>query len=391
MRKPYLTITIDACRTWILNVALISKILLTIILALFIVIPDCVSQESRERLKEKTFDPEKFKDYTVELETQKYFEDMLQCNLSSVTFLDARANSSKFGFFRSGDGTFYRFVFPKNTVDYITERRPKFIKFMDSSGKKNVLIVLHHLWLSQVIIKANFFKSTMGGPKDYLCFCYFNADCYTKSDSGYRYIGVIDTVLSVKKWMGNTANDLTRKTIRASLSIADRKFHDVPKEAVLISEQRVKEKESTRYNYPILNSAAKKGIFLTYNDFLNNNPADVDFEIETPRSYEVIKCGSIDTSFTNKAWGYCDGKHIYKHINNNYYRMVKSQQTFELVGPRVITQLYSTGEEIFQVAVAQIFQGLIGVMGTALVLESEKAIMHELVPYQLNIKEGTLY
>ena len=71
--------------------------------------------------------------------------------------------------------------------------------------------------------------------------------------------------------------------------------------------------------------------------------------------------------------------------------MNRVQNTFELAGPRTIRKLYTTREVIYRAVLGSFFNGLAGGgMGFFMMMTDEK-IMRELVPYQLNIKEGTFY
>ena len=350
------------------------------------------AQVGREKLKEKTFNSEKFKPYTVEIEKERFAADVFMSNLSTAVFLDGRADTSKFGFIRTGDyGLFHRFIFPEAASSYITQRLAKTVKFSDTSGRKKTVFVLHHLWLSQITVKAGLLKSLLLTPTEFICFCYINADCYSASAGDYHYIGSIDTVVSVKKWMGHAANDLLKKTLRIALTVADSLWQVTVTDNKIVPLKHFNETETKRYDYAILAGPPKKGIFFSYEEFLSNAPRDIPFEIIEKKGRKEIKCNTIDTTFTNSAWGYSDGITIFKHVNNSYYRMVKTENTFELVAPRVITKLYTNGEKIFHVAVAAFFRGIVGGFFAVIFMNSDDAIMHELVPYQLNIKEGTLY
>jgi hypothetical protein len=147
-----------------------------------------------------------------------------------------------------------------------------------------------------------------------------------------------------------------------------------------------------QFNYPILKtSEPKKGIYRNYEDFLNNNPVEGDFEVKTEKPVTWLSSNTIDTAVTNAAWGYSDGKDIYKHLNESYYKMNRVQNTFELAGPRVIRSLFTKEQIFFKTAVSHFLGGISSGGITLLFLLNDEKIMRELVPYQLNIKEGTFY
>ena len=71
--------------------------------------------------------------------------------------------------------------------------------------------------------------------------------------------------------------------------------------------------------------------------------------------------------------------------------MTRVQNTFELAGPRQIKKIYSKNGEFFGVAVNSFLRGIIGGGTTIFLIFSDKSIMNELIPYQLNIQKGTFY
>lgn len=360
------------------------KILFTILLHL----PVISGFSQRQKLKESNFNPGKFKTYTLEIEPKK--NEAMKLAYNSVTFADNRADSSKLGFIRTGEANeFFRFVFPDNTSSYLTARSNRLI-LKDSSGNGTILFSVKHFWIAQQIIKASLGKTILTGPKDYLSFCYLDLDCYLLKNDHLQLLGRIDTVISAKKWIGHYANELTKKSVTTAMLIAD----SLLTKSVEHSTENITPAELTaKYslNYPILSGTPAKGIFLTYSDFLNNQPVSPEFTLNETKKEEVLISASVDSSKTNKAWGYFDGTDLFIHVNDEYYRMVRSQRTFEFAGPRNIRKIFSMNEKIFIATVGLFFGGLQTLGMDLLFFMSESSVMKELVPYQLNITDGTVY
>jgi len=149
---------------------------------------------------------------------------------------------------------------------------------------------------------------------------------------------------------------------------------------------------ANQFNYPILKTnEPQKGVYRNYEDFLNNDPMEGDFEVKTQKPVTYLLSNTIDTSVTNIAWGYSDGKDIYKHLNESYYKMNRVQNTFELAGPRTVRKLYTKEQIFYQTAVHSFLCGISSGGIVLLFILTDEKIMRELVPYQLNIKEGTFY
>jgi hypothetical protein len=258
-------------------------------------------------------------------------------------------------------------------------------------NKGTVLFVLKDLWLSEILVPASFGKSLLNGPIGNLSFCYCSADCYLVNDNKIRFLGAIDTIVSVKKWIVVVADDLIKKIITNVMVTADSLISQPPSLAKETTYEALSNELKSACNFPILNSPLRKGIYLSYNSFLTNNPVTDEFKITEDAKREYIQCPSLNDSITNQAWGYSDGAEAYIHLNEKYYRLIRSQNTFDFVGPRKITNLHSGAGMILNASIATFLRGAVGGAVTLLFMGSDNKIMKELVPYQLNITKGTIY
>ena len=352
--------------------------------------------QHRERLNESSFNPAKFEKFTINLEFGKK-DKIPGYQYSSVQFLDARADTSKLGFALAGSNNeYHRLLFPKPAGDYLNSKINPLLQKRDDStknyhSKDSLLFVLKDLWVSQVKIPASFGKRMLTGPIDNLCFCYFSSDCYLVNDKRLEFLGNIDTVVSLKKWIVMSADDLLKKTIITVMTIADSLLSQHTINTKAITQEELNANLQSEYNFPILNTPLRKGIFLSYNDFLMNTPAEVEFKVGEDKKREYLESKSITEPEVNNAWGYSDGTDIFFHINDKFYRMVRSQNTFELAGPRNINKMHGKDEIILHTAIATFLGGIASGGFNLLFMDSNNKIMKELVPYQLNIKKGTIY
>lgn len=345
--------------------------------------------QNREILKQNKFNSATFKTY--EIEVKKKWYDSVKINFpGDVEFVDERADKSKLGFVRMGEeNLYYNFVFPEKSIKYINSRFQHIIKPVSNGGK--LQIVIRHMWMSQLITKATFGQAILTGPKGYISYCYFKADYYRIKDGKVQFAGELDTVISVRKWMGNADDDLMKKALVAALTVSDNMLASSATNPFYPVSQ-LSDSLDNQFNYPILKTnEPKKGIYRNYEDFLNNNPMEGDFEVKTEKPVTWLLSNTIDTAVTNAAWGYSDGKDIYKHLNESYYKMNRVQNTFELAGPRIIRSLFTKEQIFFKTAVSSFLGGISSGGITLLFLLNDEKIMRELVPYQLNIKEGTFY
>jgi len=358
-----------------------------LILFVFLIVNSCVAGQNREILKRNKFNSDSFKPYEIEVK-KKWFDSVKIGFSGDVEFVDERADKSKLGFVRMGEAnSFFNMLFPEQSIKYVNSSFYHIIK----STNKNIRlrIVIRHMWMSQIITEPT------GKFTDniYLCFCYFKADYYREVGGMVQFAGQLDTVISLRKWMGHASDDLMKKTLITALTHCD----NLPASSnPYYPVKLLSDSLDNQFNYPILKTdLPKKGIYLNYEYFLNNDPEEADFETETKKGRTYLVCNKIDTSLTNAAWGYSDGINVYKHLNEGYYKMNRVQNTFELAGPRSVSGTHTKKKVFFGVTIMAFFNGISPFIVLPLFGFSagagETKIMKELVPYQLNIKEGTFY
>jgi hypothetical protein len=99
---------------------------------------------------------------------------------------------------------------------------------------------------------------------------------------------------------------------------------------------------SNRFEKPILKEPnLTKGVFLTFEDFLNNNIAITDFKIQRGRVTDELYQGKNgDEGLIDKYFAYCDGQYLYFRIGFNSFKGLRQQNTFEVLGTRLVTENY---------------------------------------------------
>ncbi len=249
-----------------------------------------------------------------------------------------------------GEGnSFYNFIFPKQDMNYLNSKLPTSFKSSVDAG--HIVIYINHFWMSQIIIKSTKADGVFRDDKGYVSFCNFNADYYFLKDKKIKYLGKLDTIVSIRKWIGKVSEDLLRETLIASLSACEKLIQTSITNQYYAAEL-LTDSMKDKYVYPILKTASpKKGIYRMYEDFLNDKPIEGDFEIKEDKKRTSLISISIDTSVTNSAWGYSDEKEIYKHLNDEYYKMNRIEHTFELAGPREVRKLYTLREVFFRMGI----------------------------------------
>jgi len=300
------------------------------------------SQKKKTRFALEIFDALKFKPFPIEIETKG--KPSLQTHYNVLVIQDFRADKSKLGFARAGEKIEdRRFVFPEEDKDYLGKKiNTPFAG--NSHSRDTLLLALKNLWLFQTQLQAGVVKRELLGEIQLVSHCFLNCDLYVYKNGIATTLGTIDTVISANGWIVNKGNDLLKKILLTSLAIGDSMFQA---NATMARSALIK----PDLGFPILSvEHPGKGIYFSFQDFLNNNPDTAPFETEIKTRKRVLKSSAYADSIVAKCWGYSDETGIYMNINNDYYRLNRSQNTFDLRGPALVDIKNSTFSKIFRTA-----------------------------------------
>lgn len=372
---------------------------LTIGLIAFCLLPlqALLAQVGREKLKEKNFDPASLPLFEAEMGTVKK-KQVLATRFVHCAFVDARPDTNTVGFARFGNyQKFHRIDLPPSCASYLAQNYRPFFE-PEAEAKDSLVLVLNRFWLSE--------RYDNGNPDVTLSYCHIMADCYVRQGGLLKPIGAIN-VLERDGWIVHNYRPLMRDALVALLAKADTALRKLETIGIPVSWDFLQQQIANKFNQPIVKApASKKGLFFTYADFINNQPAAVDFTIDEVRGREVVIAPTVDTSLTNHVWGYCDGSHHYIRLVKDFRKLTPIGNAFETLGPRTFKGIgvredgtfatevvvgtldMNTNAFNFKISPSQLATGLLLSLMTA---SAGMSKYKELVPLQLDVSTGALY
>ena len=94
-----------------------------------------------------------------------------------------------------------------------------------------------------------------------------------------------------------------------------------------------------RFDLPVLHDTAiKKGVFMTFEDFKKNKPLEVRFRLSRDNwTDELYISGKNGENIVPEFWGVCDGTKLFIHAGYNVYPAIRQQNSFEVFGAKYIS------------------------------------------------------
>lgn len=300
---------------------------------------------------------------------------------SGVRILDQRFDTSKLGYLLNGS-TFNKAALHNNasTLEQYMNTHYRW----QSKDANQLLLVVRTLWITNrragegtehneskdskfqgsLVVKIDAFASSAGGCKALKRIdSTMVSEPITKSNAGNILAELTQTILEKFAGMDVAATINGKKLIPlAEIETHYRSFHD---------------------KLAIKQPSAIRGIYVSFNDFLNNRPKIESFTLEQTESadYLYLEVGNEQVLFTD-FWGFHDGQNLYIRVGTNFFKLFKDQEAYSFTG--CLQSVHKTKAR----SQGRIVRNLIwGNLGEA----HQSRLVNLLRPMQVNMETGGVY
>lgn len=296
----------------------------------------------------------KLPDYLVELDIKKK-NKIPSVYFGKTFFRDARPDKMKMGFVNlDASSIIHKMVFKQEAGAYLTREVTEGIHI--DSLFDSLYVVVNDLWFNQTRTRTGWLEKQLLNAEESLSNCFLNADLFTYHEGGYKYLGNVDTVVSEKGWLPDKCNKVLEKSIRALLAAADELSAVRQTSGETYTAEGFEKFIEGKNNYPVFTSGSpESGIYFSYRDFLNNNPWPMYITTEEDKNFRVLKYKAPGDTTADKAWGFCDGKNFYMHLDKYYYKLKKRDNTYEVIAPETVEIVYTFTQKAMNAAAEYFF------------------------------------
>lgn len=283
-----------------------------------------------------------------------------------IRIIDWRADTTSIGF-RTND----YFTIP----DISTAFKNQLLSLIDfkkdsNLAASNVVVCLQKIWITHHLKRVN--NNWQEG-------IIWKVDCFKKVGDSFTYLCRLDTTIE-----NTTARlspfDLVPLCLQSTAEKIDSALHQPDQSDQYADLNQFK----NHFNdIPILQDGQKnKGLYLTYQQFLNNTPSVADFKIEkekfTDGLFVINSSGTYE--LIRNVWGYCDGQNMYIKSGEKYFQLCRVNNTFYFYGAKNVNKSVHNDP-----GTASLFN---------LATNSDRKITKYYIsyyPFQLDIVDGNFY
>jgi hypothetical protein len=368
------------------------------------------AQTSHSRRKEN-FDIKEFRSEKITIATPS--DRVTLTNIHGITVIDARADTFSIGFMQKKVidpffGALNNAV--KNQAEQRINRTPTFITlggglqqeaaqftarcvvFSGNQSLPGILMVIKKLWLSDELNLDEQTHTKLNGTDSrdvWTSGVDVKIEFYLKDRSDYYPLYRYDTVMS--KTM--TVSEYGPEFVANALSLSMQKMPQMDTKITSImgrkkfSLEEISRHNEDDFNMPALkDTSLRKGVYMTFDEFKNNNPSQTHFELKEDKLTDIIYIKQPDgTEYVARdIWGYCNGEKAFIKSADNFFLLQRAANAFYIFGAKNIKRT-----ETNTTSAASYNSGNSGMAAPVYYTSSKTAI--QLEPFQLDWSTGKLY
>lgn len=315
-------------------------------------------------------------------------------NISGFHVVDARFDTATIGFMQRGiPDTRRKLKLTNGTVadvqSFLTTSVAK-TSNTTSSEAYEILCIIKKLWLSDGIYTREGIPSAKGENTvrlNVMSGIMLQLDFFASSHNEYVPLYQYDTVMIGAAGIFRQGGSYIATALAASLSklsqFTDARISSIEKR---LSYQGIEEYYQARFALPILSQAPLKGVYMNFEEFKNNQPSIREYRIipseKTDELYAMGKNGK--EILLRNVYGFCDGSTIYVAGANNFFRLHRAGQTFNMYGAKSMKK-----SRIYFTAAKLITAGLNPETFSKNNTKIEYKLKHH--PYQLDMETGDFF
>lgn len=324
----------------------------------------------------------KEKSITLGIPTDKA---MVNSSIKKLIVIDARADTATLGFWPSDDK--YYSLSVANLTGEINTFLNEYLQIEKSAPAdgNTIVAVIRKLWLSEKLQidpesdgSNNFNPKRQGGVIATFEFYYSNGKGYTPL---YRFDTVYRGMKSIRFEAQEFLDNLLIMSVQPLIATGN---NFTPADKVMALDE-IGNYSRQQYDLPIIKAGIyKKGVYNTFDEFKINNPSIVFNNIVSNKLTKTIFSKDEKGEYpVRDVWGYSDGSHVFIKSGDNYFELIKRQNTFITFAARSLVAMHTI--KLGNILMLGVLFGTVG--------RQNKKVSYDLVLrlYELDLDTGELY
>jgi hypothetical protein len=289
------------------------------------------------------FDIAKAEKYTLKL-SEETFESSLKIPFTGIIVRDYRFDTTKLGYVTR---TPKKVIFKENSSDAFTKSMSGyFSNIFDPSSDLSLVIIIKNFWLqyehNELIKRGDkvkfedlpYTKGAHGG-------CIVDFEVFAQSGDSCKALFKLNHFFQLGRYKKKTLDDIVYIAFDSVVKhVQSLQVDELLKKKKSFGKNELHNAYNKRFEIPALKESPKRGIYLTFADFLKNNVSHTDFIMKpSKRSGQDAVYINGGKDLLLEYWAFFDGKDYYLRLGYDFYRMIRQNNTFDLMGEKKMTSI----------------------------------------------------
>lgn len=257
----------------------------------------------------------------------------INIQISDIKVIDARFDSISYGLYQNYPNKYYSIIARENAAREIAAFLKDYLHVEKAASPrgKNIIIVLRKLWLTNQLQvdkeSADDSKANGAGAGGVIA----KLEFYCSNGRGYSPLYRFDTTCAgIKNIKYNTVEYISNVLMLSVQKLIDTDPGTISPDGKKMSLQEIMLYSKSRFDIPILSTETyNKGVYKTFDEFKMNKPSLVNYEIREDKLTKTIFLKDSHGEYPlRESWGYCDGTNLFIGSADNYFKLIKNQNTF---------------------------------------------------------------
>ena len=306
----------------------INHVLLVIVLIEPLVLP---------AQKDETLPIKNSKESFYSFESIHYYRDH-KLPFNQIVVLDKRFDTTKAGYtFDNLSNKYSKIMLKRSWSEILNEY---FSQNLDANSNQILFIVIQSFWMQSgtraEVQRLNKTNNVYQADPDRGGYCAAELDIFVQADSSFHALFKIDTTFLSLSNFSKSKLDYFFFLPFDSMAM---KLNSISVSQNISGKRKINLDEingyyNNRFQIPVLQQTTPgKGIFISFQEFKENKPRITQFRYKKgDLSDEVYMINNGKEQLVEKYWGFVDTSGLYIRLGLNFFKAVRQQNTYELLG-----------------------------------------------------------
>jgi hypothetical protein len=279
--------------------------------------------------------------FKLDIAADEKYNGTGKISFNQIIVRDYRFDSTKLGYSKSR-----QIIFDSPSSQAFTSLLNSYYRnTFDTTADKTLVIILKSFWLQRGFYDINGNKKinnsdpVLDKEKDESGVCIVDFEIFSLTQNNYKALLKFAYEFELSSYKRNKLDGSFFVAFDSMVTkIQSMNVDDVLSRKKSFNWTDLHDNYIKRFDIPVLkNNTPQRGVFMSFDDFKKNKTVYPDFAVNKSKITAQVYTTKNKDQLLTEYWGFFDGTDYYIKMGYNFFRMIRQNNTFDLLGPKKIT------------------------------------------------------